>query len=136
MSTRAVIEVEFDLSRSGDKWVVGLDCPKWLANEFFEKGNLVFSSGTFPSYSERATVYFTLHERTPLLKLWTCVDHDGHNPVPRASVVFAATEEEARRLLDEQLKANGLKASHEKPYTLIEVDMTGPKAIVLGNGEY
>lgn len=65
--------------------------------------------------------------------IWTCVDHDGHYPVGVASVVVAATESDARALLDAALKTEGLVPDD---YTLERISADEPCAYVLNNGDY
>lgn len=67
------------------------------------------------------------------LRVWTCVDHDAVWPVPRASIVVAHTEQQARALLDRALIAAGLRPND---YTLEPVALSEPHAIVLQNGDY
>lgn len=67
------------------------------------------------------------------LKVFTCTDHAGHWAVGVASVVIAHSEDEAKRLLDVELLANGLDTT---PYTLKQVASDHACAIVLNNGEY
>lgn len=70
------------------------------------------------------------------LRLWICTDHDHHYPVGCASVVVAETEEAARQLLDRALLAAGLKPSPIYPYTLQEVPLGEPQAVILCDGNY
>lgn len=67
------------------------------------------------------------------MKVFTCTDHKGHWPAGTASVVVAHCEDEARRLLDAALLEQGLDTD---PYTLSEVSLNEPRALVLNNGEY
>jgi hypothetical protein len=67
------------------------------------------------------------------LKVFTCTDHKGHWPVGVASVVIAANETEARRLLDIALLEEGLDVDE---YSLREIPANEPRAVVLNNGEY
>jgi hypothetical protein len=67
------------------------------------------------------------------MKIYTCVDHDGHW-VGVASVVVAVSEEEARRLLQVELRSHGL--SGNKPFTLHEINTTESRAFVLQDGDY
>jgi len=68
------------------------------------------------------------------LRLWTCTDHATHYPVGGASVVVAETEEAARELLRAALSADGLDPDDE-PFTLREVSLERPAAVVLCNGK-
>lgn len=68
-----------------------------------------------------------------MMKLFTCVDHRGHWPVGVASIVLARDEGEARRLLEQVLLEDGLDTSD---FTLREVAIDRPKAVLLANGEY
>lgn len=63
------------------------------------------------------------------MKLFTCDDHDTHWPVGGASVVIAENAEIARELLRGALAAQGLNPAY--PFTLVEVDLSTPQAIVL-----
>lgn len=70
------------------------------------------------------------------MKLFTCIDHDGHWPVGVASIIVARNETEAKKLLDEVLHEDGLETFEKKPYTLQEIDLNKPKAVLLHSGEY
>lgn len=72
--------------------------------------------------------------KPPALRVWTCVDHDTHSPLGGASVVVAATAETARPLLVEALRQNGITDSNK--FTLQELDLSRPNAIVLIDGNY
>lgn len=61
-------------------------------------------------------------------------DHDAFYGVPRASVVLAETEEEARQKLDVALVKAGLKPFAQEPYTLREIQPG--QAVVLATGDY
>jgi hypothetical protein len=67
------------------------------------------------------------------VKIFTCVDHDGHL-VGVASVVVARSEETARQLLQIELRSRGL--SGNKPFSLQEIDISEPRAIILQDGDY
>jgi hypothetical protein len=69
------------------------------------------------------------------LRLWTCTDHDTHWPVGGASIVVAENENMARSLLIEALAARGIKQP-EGDFTLTEVPLQEPKAVVLNDGDY
>lgn len=71
-----------------------------------------------------------------VLKLYTCTDHDYHYPVGVASVVLAYGEEDARQWLDKKLVAAGLSPYAKSPYTLAEVSLHEPVAVVLCDGNY
>lgn len=70
------------------------------------------------------------------MRVFTCVDHDCHYPVGVASVVVAENEQQARELLDAQLIEHKLKPYAKDPYTLQELSLDTPKAIVLRDGDY
>ncbi len=67
------------------------------------------------------------------MKIYTCVDHDGHNPVGVASVIIAMSEGQARVLLAHELIERGLDPVK---FTLQELDITVPGAHILHDGEY
>lgn len=70
-----------------------------------------------------------------LVKLFTCTDHDGHWPVGVASIVLADNEMQAGMMLAHELLKKGLDPV--KPaFTLTEVDMSQPCAIILNDGDY
>lgn len=66
-------------------------------------------------------------------KVYVCTDHDSHWPVGVASVVIADSEEEARKLLDEQLLEHGLLSYENSKYSLKEITSG---AHVLCDGNY
>lgn len=68
------------------------------------------------------------------MQVFVCTDHDGHYPVGVASVVVAATEDEARHLLQAELITHGLNA--KKPFTLRRINSESPRAFVLLDGDY
>jgi hypothetical protein len=70
------------------------------------------------------------------MRLFVCDDHDAHWAVPRASVAVAPSEAEARRLLDEALRKAGLKPSAQVPFSLRELRLDQPAAVVLADGAY
>ena len=70
------------------------------------------------------------------MRVFTCVDHDCHYPVGVASVIVAENEQQARELLDAQLIEHGLNPYDEPPYTLQELALDTPQAIVLRDGDY
>jgi hypothetical protein len=90
----------------------------------------------------KAAVRMPLHQNNPsrvheawkpsALKVWTCIDHDSYSPLGAASVVVAATEEEARPLLREALRQRGIVDTDA--YTLQELDLSQPTAVVLVDG--
>ena len=66
------------------------------------------------------------------LKVYLCCDHDGHFPVGVCSLVVAKDEEQARELLDIELKKQHLDTDG---YTLSEVDTSKASAEILLNGD-
>lgn len=67
------------------------------------------------------------------MRLFTCIDHACVYPVGAASVVVAANEGEAYNLLRHALAEHGLK---DKPFTLQEISMDHPSAVILRDGDY
>lgn len=63
------------------------------------------------------------------MNVYTCTDHDGV-----ASVVVADTEEDARALLERELREHGLDG--KKPFTLRKINTAVPRAFVFLNGDY
>ena len=70
------------------------------------------------------------------MKLFTCTDHNGFWPVGVASIVLARGKGHARSLLDKELTERRLELDKDEPYTLVEVDMTRAKAVILRDGNY
>lgn len=68
------------------------------------------------------------------MNIYTCTDHDGHWPVPVASVVVANSEAEARALLMAELREHGL--NEKEPFTLRQIQTESPQAFVLSDGDY
>lgn len=68
------------------------------------------------------------------MRVFVCKDHEGLWPVPTASVVVAENEEQAFRMLREELKnEHGID---DDSFTLKEIN-TGEKSVtVLSNGDY
>jgi hypothetical protein len=71
-----------------------------------------------------------------VLKIFYCIDHNGHWPVGVASLIVAETKEQAQALLDAELVSRYLKPYSEEPYTLIELDTSVPGVTVLRDGDY
>lgn len=71
-----------------------------------------------------------------MVKVFTCIDHDLHYPVGCASVVVAEDEPSARFLLDDALVERGLKPFSRSPYTLVELNTSEQRAVVLADGNY
>jgi hypothetical protein len=67
-------------------------------------------------------------------RIFTCTDHEGHWPVGVASVVVADNETSARAVLGVELYKHGL--TRNEPFTLQEVDLSHPHAVVLMDGDY
>ncbi|KKN09766.1 hypothetical protein LCGC14_1043250 [marine sediment metagenome] len=70
------------------------------------------------------------------MKLFTCTDHDCHYPVGVASIIVAPNEFHARLHLDCRLIEQGLKPYDEYKYSLVEIEIERPHAIILQNGDY
>lgn len=69
------------------------------------------------------------------MKVFTCTDFRGHYPVGSAAVVVASNEVEAEQYLRDLLNEEGLGHDPE-PLTMVELDMSTTKAVVLCNGDY
>ncbi len=70
------------------------------------------------------------------MKLFICDDHDCIWPVGVASIVWAKDKPQAKRLLDKQLMRCNLEPYKKSPYTLKEVSLLKPVAIVIRTGDY
>ena len=68
------------------------------------------------------------------MNVYVCTDHESFNPVGACSVVIAASESEARGLLEVALCEHGLYAG--KPFTLRQLSLEEPKAFILVDGDY
>lgn len=69
------------------------------------------------------------------LKIYWCDNHDGHCPIRVASVVVAKDRTQGKKLLDRQLRLHGLKPWNKEKYTLVELDIDCPHAIVISDGD-
>lgn len=67
------------------------------------------------------------------MKVFTCTDHDYRYPVGVCSFVVEADEAAARILLQKTLDAVGLGAAE---FTLQEMDLSTPGAVILLDGDY
>lgn len=70
------------------------------------------------------------------MRVYICTDHDTFYPIGGASVVVAPGPKTARKVLDAELIATGLKPFALEPYTLTEVTTKNTKAIILRDGNY
>jgi len=71
------------------------------------------------------------------MRLFTCTDHPGFNPVPVASVIVAEDYECAVRLLWAALRERGLvKDGKLHGYHLAEIALGAPQAVILSDGQY
>lgn len=68
------------------------------------------------------------------MRVFVCADHEGHYPVGVASVVVAPNHDEAKALLIAELKQHGLVS--DGGFTLDEIDISAPTAVVLRDGDY
>ena len=68
------------------------------------------------------------------MRVFTCKDFTGHNPVGQGAVIVAEDETQARALLEMALLEEGLRAFGDE--TLVELNTQQPTALVLVNGEY
>ncbi len=71
--------------------------------------------------------------RAGVMRVFTCTDHAGVWPVGVASIVVAPDEQAAREILAAELARHMLKP---EPFTLTEVDLGTPSAIILRDGNY
>jgi hypothetical protein len=69
------------------------------------------------------------------MRVWYCIDHDGHWPVGTASIAVAATEDEARADLIEELRKHGIRQP-KGDFTLVELNTSQRGAVVLLDGDY
>lgn len=67
------------------------------------------------------------------MKVFVCNDHEGHWPVGTASVVVAENEQQAFALLKARLEQRGII---DEKFTLMELSLDGPQAVVLCDGTY
>lgn len=67
------------------------------------------------------------------MRLFACTDHPGFWPVGVASIVVAEDEQQATDLLLAALEARRLRVAS---FTLTEIDLTTPSAIILCDGDY
>ena len=68
------------------------------------------------------------------MNVYVCDDHETHYPVGGASVVVASCEDQARGLLQAELRVHGLYK--DEPFTLRQLALDTPVAVVLCDGDY
>ena len=68
------------------------------------------------------------------LKIYKCLDFEGHWPVGTAAVVIAPDKETARKLLSDDLKKQGLTLKDSDEFHEIPHDKAA--SYVLHNGDY
>ena len=68
------------------------------------------------------------------MRVWTTKDFTGHWPVGAAAVVVAEDERITKLTMDKALMVDGLDPT--EGYTLVELDLDVPGAVILVNGEY
>lgn len=66
-------------------------------------------------------------------KVWMSVGFQGFWPVGTAAIVVAQDEDQARELLRQELTRIGLA---QNDFTVEEVDLKHPRALVLNDGNY
>jgi hypothetical protein len=67
------------------------------------------------------------------MKVFYSTDFEGFYPVGTAAIVIASNEEEARTLLDAEIKKHGLP---DTDYTLHKVSKGRAKALIIVDGNY
>ncbi len=68
------------------------------------------------------------------MRLFTCTNHQGFQPIGVASIIIAEDHARAYALLENALIKRGLDGT--KLFLLREVDLTQPAAIILHDGDY
>lgn len=68
------------------------------------------------------------------LKVFTCNDFVGHYPIGTAAIIVAENKARAHRLLMVELASRGL--DKQQAFTVQEVSLTAPSAIILRDGDY
>ena len=69
------------------------------------------------------------------MKVFWSTDFRGFYPVGTAAVVVARNEDEARRLLRQKILDHGLPDPFDE-FTVTELDISSPKAVILRDGDY
>lgn len=69
------------------------------------------------------------------MKIWTCTEFKGNSPVGTAAVVVASNENQACRLMEDILRANGLP-QEIAPENLTLISTFSARAILLCDGNY
>lgn len=71
------------------------------------------------------------------LKVFYTDDFKGHYPVGTSAIVLAETKEEAKLLLDEELRKVGLLEKNKDGYEIYELPHKGkPVALIINDGDY
>ena len=72
------------------------------------------------------------------MKVFTCTEFAGHNPVGTAAVIVSESRQGALQSLRAELRRAGLVVSADniKIASLVELDLNKPKTTILCDGEY
>ena len=70
------------------------------------------------------------------MKIWTNTEFSGICPLAVAAVVQAETADDAVELLNETLKARGLKGDAKSEHMVEFPTSLGPVAVILVDGDY
>ena len=85
---------------------------------------------------DKLNIYPDNYRGVNMNRIYACTNFRGYWPVGVASVVVAMDKREARRLLDQKLKAAGIPVETNGSYDLTEIDIQSKGVVILNDGEW
>lgn len=70
-----------------------------------------------------------------MTRCWTA-ELKGHWPVGACGFVIASDANEAARLLSKAIREAGMPEQTITPFSLVEIDISTPRAVILNDGDY
>lgn len=123
------VRLEGDLSFNATFHLVNGDEAKALVEFLNRRSPPPAVEGGWRELDGRGSLW---REKMGEMQVYTTVDFTGHYPVGVSAVIVAENEEQARKLIEDELREHGLKFDG----TLRRINSTAPRAFVLQNGDY
>lgn len=110
--------------------VVDLDDNKRVKRYFW----LFFAIGK--PMSDGLELFPTNYRGRNMNRIFVCTNFRGYWPVGVASLVIAKDKREAKKLLDQKLRDAGIPIEGDGDYTLTEINIDSPGAVILNDGKF
>ena len=85
---------------------------------------------------DKLQIYPENYRGVNMNKIYSCTDFRGYWPVGVSSIIVASDKREAKMLLDQKLRAEGIPIEGDGMYTLEEINMTQKGSLLLNKGEH